>query len=179
MGSGLSLSRARDAKQGGKKLVVFPRISSFDEVSAIRVAISRHCCRVLATVGLLGLAACATPPQGGSQAPAVLTPEAKQALVRQRATSRWELLVKEDLDSAYAYMSPGSRSTTSLDKFKSTSRRGQYRAGRVDTVTCDGDACEARVYVTYDHPKMKGITTPIIESWIIDGGQAWFVYGGR
>jgi hypothetical protein len=36
-----------------------------------------------------------------------------------------------------------------------------------------------RLLVTYDHPRMKGITTPVVESWIIDGGQAWYVYGGR
>ena len=25
----------------------------------------------------------------------------------------------------------------------------------------------------------KSCTTPVTESWIIDGGQAWYVYGGR
>ena len=82
------------------------------------------------------------------------------------------------MDAAYAYMSPGSRETTSLDKFKKNFRRGAFREARVDTINCDGDACVAKLQVTYDHPKMKGITTPIMESWIIDGGQAWLVYGG-
>jgi hypothetical protein len=111
-------------------------------------------------------------------AASVTSPEAKQDLVRQRAMSRWGLLIKDDMDAAYAYLSPGSRETTSLDKFKKNFRRGAFREARVDTITCDGDACIARMLVTYDHPKMKGITTPILESWIIDGGQAWYVYGG-
>jgi len=129
---------------------------------------------------LIGLAACATPSQEVAPAPtSVITPEGRQELVRQRANSRWELIVKDDLDAAYAYMSVGSKSTTSLEKYKSTGRRGQFRQGKVDTVTCDGDACLAKVFVTYDHPKMKGVTTPIMESWIIDGGQAWYVFGGR
>ena len=98
--------------------------------------------------------------------------------MRRRALSRWDLLIKDDMDAAYAYLSPGSRETTSLEKFKNNFRRGAFREARVDTVTCDGDACVARMYVTYDHPKMKGITTPVAESWIIDGGQAWLVYGG-
>jgi len=98
--------------------------------------------------------------------------------VRQRALSRWDLLIKDDMDAAYAYLSPGSRETTPLEKFKKNFRRNAFRAARVDTVTCDGDACVAKLYVTYDHPKMKGITTPIMESWILDGGQAWLVYGG-
>ena len=146
------------------------------------VSISRQCCRVLATLSLLALAGCASTPQPAAPAAApaasVTSPEAKQDLVRQRATSRWDLLIKDDMDAAYAYLSPGSRETTSIEKFKRNFRRGAFRQARVDTVTCDGDACVARMYVTYDHPKMKGITTPVLESWIIDGGQAWLVYGG-
>ena len=146
------------------------------------VSVSRHSCRVLATVGLLALVGCASNPQPAAPAAApaasVTSPEAKQALVRQRALSRWDLLIKDDMDAAYAYLSPGSREATPLEKFKKNFRRGAFREARVDTVTCDGDACIARMYVTYDHPKMKGITTPVLESWIIDGGQAWLVYGG-
>jgi hypothetical protein len=142
-----------------------------------RVALYRHACRVLATLGLLALAACATNAPGPAPVASPTTPEAKQALVAKRATSRWDLLIKDDLDAAYAYMSQGSRDTTSLEKFKLNFRRGAFRAAKIDTITCDGDACKVRLYVTYDHPKMKGITTPIVESWIIDGGQAWYVYG--
>ena len=134
---------------------------------------------------MLALAGCAATPQSGSPAPApavpaasVTTPEAKQELVRTRATARWELLIKDDMDAAYAYLSPGSRQTIPLDKFKKNFRRGAFRAARVDNVTCDGDACIARMMVTYDHPRMKGITTPVLESWIVDGGQAWYVSGG-
>ena len=127
---------------------------------------------------MIAVAGCASTPQNAAPAAAAATtPEAKQALVKQRAASRWDLLVKDDLDAAYAYMSPGSRETTSLEKYKLNFRRGAFREGKVETVTCDGDACLAKVMVTYDHPKMKGITTPVVESWIIDGGQAWYVYG--
>jgi hypothetical protein len=141
------------------------------------VSVSRHACRVLATLGLLALAGCASTPQPTAPATSVTSAEAKQDLVRKRALSRWDLLIKDDMDAAYAYLSPGSRETTSLEKFKKNFRRGAFREARVDNVACDGDACIARMYVTYDHPKMKGITTPILESWIIDGGQAWYVYG--
>jgi hypothetical protein len=30
--------------------------------------------------------------------------------------------------------------------------------------------------VTYDHRMMKGITTPIHETWVIDDGQFWYVW---
>ena len=159
--------------------MLFRSIPPFPAISPLSVSIYRHLCRGLATVCVFALAACA----GNAPAPAPVAsptaPEAKQALVKQRVLSRWDLLIKDDLDAAYAYMSQGSRDTTSLEKFKASFRRGAFRDAKVDNITCDGDACLAKVFVTYDHPKMKGITTPVVESWIIDGGQAWYVYGGR
>ncbi|MFO1311898.1 MAG: hypothetical protein U1F41_07505 [Burkholderiales bacterium] len=127
---------------------------------------------------MLALAACASTTQPGGGAVAT-TPEAKEALVRERALSRWALLIKDDLDAAYAYFSPGSKEAVTLAKFKANFRRGAFREAKVDNVVCDGDACIVRLFVTYDHAKMKGITTPISESWIVDGGQAWYVYGGK
>ncbi len=103
--------------------------------------------------------------------------EARRALVAQRASARWEALVKDDLEAAYSYLSPASKELISLEKFKANTRRGAFREGKVDNVTCEDDACQVKVMVTYDHPKMKGITTPIVESWIVDGGQAWYVSG--
>jgi hypothetical protein len=101
------------------------------------VSISRHSCRVLATVGLLALAGCASTPQPGAPAAAaaasVTSPEAKQDLVRQRAMSRWDLLIKDNMDAAYAYLSPGSRETTSLEKFKRTSVAARFARPRGDT----------------------------------------------
>ena len=124
-------------------------------------------------MAVLAAAGCATPPA------APLSQDAKQSLVAERAQQRWDALIKNDLDAAYLYVSPASRQVVSLDKFKADIRRGAFRAARVEATTCDGDACSVRLAVTYDHPKMKGITTPLGEAWIIDGGQAWYVYGGR
>jgi hypothetical protein len=157
----------------------FGGFSGFRGKSTFPVAVSRHACRVLATVGVLGLASCATPPADKAAGPAPSTPQAKQSLVSERANARWDAMVKDDLDAAYAFMSPGSRETTSLEKFKANTRRGAFRAAKIESTTCDGDVCIVKLFVTYDHPKMKGITTPVAESWIIDGGQAWLVYGGR
>lgn len=123
---------------------------------------------------MLALAGCATVPAGGGSA-ALASPEAAKAAVTARAGARWEALVKNDLDRAYTFLSPASREVTSLEKYKATARRRQFRDGKVDSVTCEADACRVRVLVTYDHPKMKGITTPVVESWIIVDGQAWYV----
>ncbi len=125
-------------------------------------------------MALAGLAACATPG-GYPAAPAPTTPEARQALVAERANARWAALIKDDLNAAYGFLSPASREVLSLDKYKTTMRRGAFRVAKVDTVACDGDSCKVQLLLTYDHRQMKGITTPILESWIVEGSQAWYV----
>ena len=163
--------------------MVFSEFSGFHLFHPLPVAVSRHACRVAATVVFAGLAACAGVPGGEGNKPAAgatavpATPEARQALVRQRATARWDLLIKGDFDGAYEYMSPGSRETTSLARYKANTRHDAFRSIRMDSVTCDGDACTVKLMLTYDHPKMKGVVTPVVESWIVDGAQAWYVYG--
>ena len=160
----------------------FGRNFPFAGFRAILVAIPRHRCRVLATVGMIALAGCASTPQGSPDAsatPSASTAQAREKLVAQRAAARWDAMVKDDLDTAYGYLSPGSKQMISLEKFKASTRRGTFREGKVESVTCEEDACQVKVMVTYDHPKMKGITTPILESWIVEGGQAWLVSGPR
>lgn len=161
--------------------MVFGTFPGFPEFLRLIVVISRRSRRAVATLGLAGLAACAGTP-GGGESPATAsavptTVEAKQALVRQRATARWDLLIKGDFDAAYQYMSPGSRQTTSVESYKLNIRHNAFRAIDMESVTCDGDACTVKLKLTYDHPRMKGIVTPVVESWIVDGSQAWYVYG--
>ena len=154
-------------------------ICGFDDFRAIPVAVSRHACRVLATMGVVILAACATPPKEPVTAPQGSSAGAPQAMVMARAKARWDAMVKGDLDAAYGYMSPASRQVTSLEKYKANTRRDAFREAKVESVACEADACLVKLLVTYDHPRMKAITTPILESWIIDAGQAWYVYGGK
>ncbi len=138
-----------------------------EEKPTIFVAISRQACRAVATLGILGLAACASTPA---------TPEAKQAAVAKRALAKWDAMIKDDMPTAYSFLSPASRQVVTLQRFQTHLRRGAFREAKVDTVTCEGDACQVRLYITYDHKAMKGITTPLTESWVFDGGEAWFVY---
>ncbi len=108
-------------------------------------------------------------------APPASTPEARHAFVTERVNARWAALIKDDMEAAYAFMSPGSRAVTSLEKFKASTRRGAFRQVVVETVVCDGDACKVRLVLTYDHRQMKGIVTPVNEAWIFERGQAWYV----
>ena len=128
----------------------------------------------MATLAVVGLAACATPTTV-PPAPVANTPEARQAQVGERSQARWAALIKDDMDTAYGFLSPGSRQVTTLDNFKAKTRRGAFREAKVESVTCEGDVCKARVLLIYDHRQMKGITTPVSEAWIFEGGQAWYV----
>jgi hypothetical protein len=120
------------------------------------------------------LVGCASPG-GAPVAPAPTTPEARQAVVAERANARWAALIKDDVEAAYGYLSPASRKVTSLDKFKSSLRRGAFRAAEIKTVVCDVEVCKVGLMLTYDHRMMKGITTPLSEAWVFEGGQAWYV----
>ena len=53
-----------------------------------------------------------------------------------------------------------------------------YRESKVDSVKCEADACTVEIRLTYDYKRFKGITTPVLEKWIITQGQAWFVVQG-
>ena len=83
------------------------RFSGFSQIPRHFVAVSRQSCRAVATLALMGLAACATPG-GGPIGVAPSTPEARQALVTERASARWTALIKDDLDVAYFYLIPAS-----------------------------------------------------------------------
>jgi hypothetical protein len=150
------------------------RFSGIPQISRHFVAVSRHACRAVATLAVVVAAGCATPG-GAPVAPAPTTPEARQAVVAERANARWAALIKDDMETAYGYLSPASRQVTSLDKFKASLRRGAFRAAEVKTVVCDAEVCKVGLLLTYDHRMMKGITTPLSEAWIFEGGQAWYV----
>ena len=104
----------------------------------------------------------------------------KEAVVAERATARWQALIKRDYNGAYAYFSPSSREATTLSNFQTRIAAIEYRAVSIDKVECVAEVCKVKLTLTYDYPpgKIKGVVTPLDESWIIDQGQAWFVFRG-
>lgn len=122
-----------------------------------------------------GLAGCASVPGVGGlskDSPA----EAKEKVVTARAQARWDALIKGDVEAAYGYLSPASRAVTSLEQFKARTKTGSFRSVKIEKVSCAGETCEVGLFLTYDHRLMSGITTPVGETWIIEDGQAWYVY---
>jgi hypothetical protein len=127
-------------------------------------------------VGLLGgSAGCATGP-----ATAALTkdspPEVKRAVLTERINARWDALIKGDLDRAYTFMSQASKDAYPLSVYKAKVHPGMWRSVKIEGIECEVDICKASLQLTYDHRVMKGITTPLLEVWTIDQGNAWFVY---
>ena len=102
--------------------------------------------------------------------------EAREDLVKRRAQARWDALIKGDVKASYEYLSPASRSVVSLESYAVRSSARSYRETKIDSVGCESETCRVRLFLTFDHRMMQGITTPVEEIWVFDGGQAWFVY---
>ena len=102
--------------------------------------------------------------------------EAKQALVAERANARWNALIKGDLERAYTFMSDGSRAAVPLEVYKAKLKPGMWRAVKINNMSCDAEICHVNMTLTYDHTMMKGIQTPFQETWILEKGNAWYVY---
>ena len=117
----------------------------------------------------LGLAGCAGISVDSS-------PQAKQRLVAERAQARWQVLMKGDVEGAYQFLSAGSKAVTSLDLYKAKIRPGMWREAKVEKVECEAEICKVSMQITYDAKRMRGIQTPLDESWIIENGSAWYIY---
>ena len=126
--------------------------------------------RYLAVVVLAVLtAACATMSPTSSS-------EEKAKVVAERSAARWNAIIGKDFAKAYEYMSPASRATVTPAGFKTIASRLDYREAKVNEVTCDAEACKVKILITYDTKLMKSVHSPLEESWVIDKGQAWYVW---
>ena len=131
-----------------------------------------------ALLAVLALSSCAVSPIGDGDAGAASSPEARRAAVQSRVQARWDALIKGDLEKSYSYLSPASRSTLTFEQYKGVTRKSGFRNARIDSIDCDAQACTVKLLVTYDHKLMRGIQTPVEETWVFDKGQAWYVYRG-
>jgi hypothetical protein len=141
-----------------------------------RSAAARSGARALAVAVAAVVAGCAGMGGLTKDSPAA----EKEAVVGERAKARWEALIKRNYQEAYGYFSPPSRNQTTLSAFEAKLAPIEYRAVRIDKVECAGEVCTVKLTLTYDYPpaRAKGVVTPLDENWIIDKGQAWFVFRG-
>jgi len=96
-------------------------------------------------------------------------------VVKERAQARWNALVGGDVEKAYGYLSPGTRSVMTRDAYASSLKLGFWKAVSVDKVECPtATLCEAASTVEYEHMGHRN-KTPLKESWIKDGSTWWYV----
>ena len=118
------------------------------------------------------LAACATTGQ-----------DTRDQLIPQRAQARWDALLSADYAAAYAYASPGYRSSNSLADFEIEvrSRRVQYTAAEYREHRCEEAVCTVKVSVDYrvvrpvaGVPEWKS-SSVVEERWVYSAGEWWFL----
>jgi hypothetical protein len=104
-----------------------------------------------------------------------------QQIVEDRATQRWQLLIRRDFPAAYQYLSPGSRETTPENVY--VGRFGnatQWLDAKQVSSNCVEDLCQITMAVKYRiHHKYfpKGIenTREFKEKWVRSDGQWWYL----
>lgn len=106
-------------------------------------------------------------------------------LVRQRAVERWDLLSEHHAVKAYDYLSPGYRSTHTLEQYVAfvATARVQWKSAKVDSVQCDdADVCTAKLTVVtvlpgavIQRPSDMEYPAPVIEKWVHSEGQWYFL----
>ena len=122
------------------------------------------------SVGLaLGLTGCASLSADSAA-------DQKQKVVAEKAQARWNVLIKGDVEAAYQFLSTGSKAATSVAAYKAKIKPGLWREAKVGKIECEAEICKVMMLVTYDVRRMKGIETPVDETWIIEKGSAWYVY---
>lgn len=104
-------------------------------------------------------------------------PEDPAKVVSERARQRWDLILQGKVAEAYAYLSPASRSSVSLEVFRKRNSGGWWRTLEVEKVDCRQDTCQVRMVAEYDLYDIKGLKRSIDETWIKDAGTWWYVVG--
>ena len=99
--------------------------------------------------------------------------------VTQRATQRWQALLKGDIEKAYTFNAPGFRSVVNPADFRArTGIAGRWHSAEVASVSCDTpERCKAVIKLQFStlipgHSKDR-MTTHIDETWLLEDGQWW------
>jgi hypothetical protein len=118
----------------------------------------------------LGVGGCAAPGTESGQGPA-----SDKERIASRAQQRWDALVEGRVETAYSYLSPGSREVMTLREYNGSIRLGFWKKAVVKRVECpEQDLCDVQVTVDY---VVRGtpVSSPVVEKWTRSGGEWWFV----
>jgi len=123
---------------------------------------------------LLALSACASVPEQSA------APLDKREVVAKIAQSRWDALVKGDIEAAYNLMSPASRAIVTLENFRRKQSVVTWKAASVKKVDCSADdLCAVQVDMKYAYKLRIGTvvenTQVSAETWRNTAGGWWYV----
>ena len=117
------------------------------------------------------LTACATSPESAGDT------------IEKRAQDRWDALLAGEYEKAYAFYSPGYRSTTSVFDLalRTKSQRVQWVSAEYKDHSCDESVCTVNFLVGFKVVKpVSGLnvwenSTLVGEQWIKTEGQWWYL----
>lgn len=124
-------------------------------------------CRLVLVGAVVAVSACAAPES---------RPRSSQEVVKARAQARWDALVRSDIEAAYAYLSPGTKSVMSLEQYTASIRKGFWKSVVVDEAVCEAESCEVRATIVYEFEGRR-YKTPYKEKWIREGSNWWYLLG--
>ena len=105
--------------------------------------------------------------------------EDAKAKVGDRAVQRWDLLMKGQVDQAYQYLSPASRSAISAEAHRKRASGGRWwRSLKLEKVDCRPDVCQVTMLLEYDLREFKGLKRTVEETWVKDGDN-WYLVADR
>lgn len=93
--------------------------------------------------------------------------------VSERVQQRWDLLAKGQVEGAYEYFSPTTRSTLPLEIFRKRARTARsWKSMKLEKVDCRADTCQVTIAMEYDIREIKGLKATVEETWVKEAG-AW------
>lgn len=129
---------------------------------------------LLVVVAMVALSAGCAGTQVAPQA------EDGQSAVTKRAQARWGALKAGDLDTAYTFISPASRSVLTRESFKSKGGLVTWKEAAIKSVVCQAaDACTVEVDARYVYRARTGGRLENIqvmnEKWGKVAGEWWYI----
>lgn len=111
---------------------------------------------------------------------AAIQPKSPELVVAERAQQRVDALMVRDYEGAYAYTTPGYRTTEGIIKYTSRwAGSGNWVSASVIEVRCDDgelvQKCQAFVEIIYDDPRFDPFPTTLGEDWLLIDGK-WYLY---
>lgn len=140
------------------------------------VKTKKLCALAFAPLLFLLLVGCNTIPSADVDKNQPVASETKEEMVMRRSKEFWDARIAGDIDKAYQYLSPGSKTVLSTLGFANKSSHVKFTKFETSSVTCEEDACYVNGMLTYDHPKMNNIRTPIKDIWVFEQNEAWYVF---